>query len=90
MSGIAIVEDRGLAAPTDPRGSGHSPNTARQTMEIWRIESVDEREFWIAFRRWLKGRQSADQQMIDAIERRFGIRDNAAVKDGRSRPVLTR
>ena len=51
---------------------------------------MDEREFWIQFRRWLKARIATDQHMIEAIEKRFGMRDNAAVKDGRSRPVLTR
>ena len=52
---------------------------------------MDERAFWMAFRRWLKGRMSADQLMIDAIEKRFGIRDNGDTKDRpRPAPVLTR
>jgi hypothetical protein len=52
---------------------------------------MDDREFWIAFRRWLKGRIAADQQMVAAIERRFEIGDNAGTK-GRQRqaPVVTR
>jgi hypothetical protein len=33
---------------------------------------VDERDFWIQVRRWLKGQIAADQQMVEAIERRFG------------------
>ena len=52
---------------------------------------MDEREFWIQFRRWLKARIATDQQMIDAIEKRFGIRDNGATKDRQSpAPALTR
>jgi len=53
--------------------------------------SMDDREFWIAFRRWLQGRIAGDQQMVRAIEKRFEIGDNGDTKDGR-RPAsaLTR
>jgi hypothetical protein len=52
---------------------------------------MDDREFWIAFRRWLKGRMASDQQMIAAIERRFGISDNGDMKIRQQpAPVLTR
>ena len=52
---------------------------------------MTERDLWIAFRRWLKGRVAADQQMISAIERRFEIGDNGATKERQvSTPVLTR
>jgi hypothetical protein len=33
---------------------------------------VDEREFWIQVRRWLKIQNAATSQMIEAIEQRFG------------------
>ncbi len=36
---------------------------------------MDERQFWIEFRRWLKGRMAADQQMVAAIEKRFGLEE---------------
>ena len=32
---------------------------------------MDEREFMIEFRRWLKMQNVANQKMIEAIERRF-------------------
>jgi hypothetical protein len=52
---------------------------------------VTDREFWIAFRRWLKSRMAADQQMIAAIEQRFDIGDNGTAMDRqRPAPVLTR
>ena len=52
---------------------------------------MDEREFWIAFRRWLKGRIAADQQMVAAIEKRFEISDNGGTNDRqRPAPALTR
>jgi hypothetical protein len=37
---------------------------------------VDERAFWIEFRRWLKARIIADQQMVNAIDQRFGLGDH--------------
>ena len=51
---------------------------------------MDDREFWIAFRRWLKSRVASDQQMIAAIEKRFEISDNGATRERRADPVLTR
>jgi hypothetical protein len=53
-------------------------------------DGVDEREFWIQFRRWLKGRIAGDQLMVAAIERRFRISDNEATKERqRPTPALT-
>ena len=46
---------------------------------------TEDREFWREVRRWLKTRILADQQMIAAIEARFGFED-AKAKD---RPSLT-
>ena len=33
---------------------------------------MDERAFWLEVRRWLKGQVASNQQMITAIEQRFG------------------
>ena len=41
---------------------------------------MEDREFWREVRRWLKTRILADQQMIKAIETRFGF-EEAKSKD---------
>ena len=43
--------------------------------------TMDDRDFWQAVRRWLKGRIAADQQMVAAIEKHFEISDNGARTD---------
>ena len=37
--------------------------------------TMEDREFWREVRRWLKTRILADQQMVKAIEARFGFED---------------
>ena len=39
---------------------------------------TEDREFWREVRRWLKTRILADQQMIKAIEARFGFEETKA------------
>jgi hypothetical protein len=48
---------------------------------------MNDREFWIDFRRWLKSRIIADQRLVAAIEKRFGICDNTQEKDRRPKPA---
>jgi len=40
--------------------------------------TMEDREFWREVRRWLKTRILADQQMIKAIEARFGFEETKA------------
>jgi len=51
---------------------------------------MDDREFLLEFRRWLKGRIAGDRQMVAAIEKHLEISDNGAAKDRRPTPALTR
>ena len=44
---------------------------------------MEDREFWAEVRRWLKTRILADQQMIAAIERRYGPFGEQKRQEGR-------
>jgi hypothetical protein len=48
---------------------------------------MDERAFWVEFRRWLKSRIIADQRMAAAIEQRYQISDNTERTDRRPKPA---
>jgi len=76
---LAVAARDVLRAGVPPEGRGGEAGRAEATGAAEGGElTMEDREFWHEVRRWLKTRILADQQMIKAIEARFGFEETKA------------